>query len=103
MSAAGRRGVQSRTVWIGAPNTDEPSPRADYNRVMPDADDARDAFDARFRQPPERDSLALSAQYLRDVARVEALPENRDGADKTWVLRFAAEMARLQRNVVRTR
>ena len=70
---------------------------------MPDADDAGDVLDARVRQPPERDPIALSAQYLRDVARVEALPENRDGADKTWVLRFAAEMARLQRNVVRTR
>ena len=70
---------------------------------MPDADDARDVLDARVRQPPERGPIALSAQYLRDVARVEALPENRNGADKTWVLRFAAEMGRLQRNVVRTR
>ena len=70
---------------------------------MPDADDARDVLDARVRQAPEPDPIALSARYLRDVARVEALPENRDGADKTWVLRFAAEMERLQRNVVRTR
>ena len=70
---------------------------------MPDADDARDVLDARVRQPPEPDPIALSARYLRDVARVEALPENRDGADKTWVLRLAEELARLQRNVVRTR
>ena len=70
---------------------------------MPDADDARAVLDARVRHPPERGPITLSAQYLRDVARVEALPENRDGADKTWVLRFAAEMARLHRNVVRTR
>ena len=70
---------------------------------MPDADDARDAFDVRVRRPPQPVPIALSAQYLRDVARVEALPENRDGADKTWVLRFAAEMVRLQRNVVRAR
>ena len=70
---------------------------------MPDADDARNVLDARVRQPPERDPIALSAQYLRDVARAEALPENRDGADKTWVLRLAEELARLQRNVVRRR
>ncbi len=70
---------------------------------MLDADDARDVLDARVRQPPERDPIVPSAQYLRDVARVEALPENRDGADKTWVLRLAEELARLQRNVVRTR
>ena len=54
-------------------------------------------------QPAERDPVTLPAQYLLDIARVEALPENRDGADKTWVLRFAAEMMRLQRNTVRTR
>jgi len=70
---------------------------------MPDADDARDVLDARVRQPPERDPIAPSAQYRRDVARVQALPENRDGADKTWVLRLAEELARLQRNVVRRR
>lgn len=70
---------------------------------MPGADDARETPDAVVRQPAEGNPVTLSAQYLRDVARVEALPENRDGADKTWVLRFAAEMERLQRNVVRTR
>lgn len=76
-----------------------------YNDPMPDAhgDEARDVLDALLRHPPERRPIVLSAQYLRDVARVEALPENRDGADKTWVLRLAAEMARLRRNVVRLR
>ena len=70
---------------------------------MPGTDNARDVLDARVRQPPERNPIALSARYLHDVARVEALPENRDGADKTWVLRLAEELARLQRNVVRRR
>ena len=70
---------------------------------MSDTDDARVTPDGLVRQSAERDPITLSAQYLRDIARVEALPENRDGADKTWVLRFAAEMERLQRNVVRTR
>jgi hypothetical protein len=27
----------------------------------------------------------LSPEYLRDVARCEALPENQDGSDKSWV------------------
>ena len=76
---------------------------------MPDAhpdahdDDAGDVLDALLRHPPEKRPTTLSARYLRDVARVEALPENRDGADKTWVLRLAAEMARLRRSVVRLR
>lgn len=75
-----------------------------YNDPMPDAhDDARDVLDALLRHPPERRPTTLSAEYLRDVARVEELPENRDGADKTWVLRLAEEMARLRRNVVRVR
>lgn len=70
---------------------------------MPDADDVRDMREAVGRHRPEHDPVTLSAQYLRDVARVEALPENRDGADKTWVLRLAAEMKRLQHNTVRAR
>ncbi len=30
---------------------------------------------------------ALSAEYLRAIARCEALPENQNGCDKTWVER----------------
>ena len=70
---------------------------------MADADDAGDALDALIRHPPASGPATLSARYLRDVARVEQLPENRDGADKTWVLRLAEEMARLRRSVVRPR
>lgn len=72
---------------------------------MPDAhdDDAGDILDALLRHPPERRPITLSAEYLRDIAQVEELAENRDGADKTWVLRLAEEMARLRRNVVRVR
>ena len=70
---------------------------------MADADDAGDALDALIRHPPARGPATLSARYLRDVAHVEQLPENRDGADKTWVLRLAEEMARLRRSVARPR
>ena len=31
--------------------------------------------------------VVLSEAYLRAVRQVEALPENQDGADKTWVER----------------
>ena len=52
---------------------------------------------------PQCDGITLSAQYLRDIASVEVLPENRDGADKTWVLTLAEELMRLHRNVARMR
>ena len=77
--------------------------RRGYDDPMADADDAGDVLDALVRHPPASGPATLSARYLRDVARVEQLPENRDGADKTWVLRLAEEMARLRRSVVRPR
>lgn len=77
--------------------------RTGYNCAMQDADDDGGVLDVLVRQPPERAPNPLSAQYLRAVARVEALPENRDGADKTWVLKLAEELARLQRCIVRAR
>ena len=33
----------------------------------------------------------LGAEYLRAVKQVESLPENQDGADKTWVERVVRE------------
>jgi hypothetical protein len=43
----------------------------------------------------------LSAEYLRAIARCEALPENQDGCDKTWVERsrrwFREHYARAKR------
>ena len=59
------------------------SPSPDSAREILDALD-RDARDAGF---------TPSAGYLRAVERVEALPANRTGADKSWVLRqFRAAM-----------
>jgi hypothetical protein len=34
-----------------------------------------------------RDPIILDPRYLRAVEKLEALPENRSGADKTWVER----------------
>jgi hypothetical protein len=36
-------------------------------------------------EPIPTGPVALSPEYLRAVAAVEALPENRSGADKSWV------------------
>ena len=98
----GRRGVIPRH-GSDASNIRRSDRHSVYNDPMSDADHVRGVLDALARQPAERKPFVLSVQYLRDVARVEALPENRDGADKTWVLKLTEEMVRLQRNAVRTR
>jgi hypothetical protein len=41
--------------------------------------------------PLETRPVVLSEDYLRAVEQVEALPENQDGADKTWVERAQRE------------
>jgi hypothetical protein len=45
--------------------------------------------------------VVLGADYLRAVEQVESLPENQDGADKTWVERVVRrsrdEFARARR------
>ncbi len=58
-------------------------------------DSAREILDALVRDAPAADAgfRPLSAAYLRAVDRVERLPANRTGADKSWVLRqFGAAM-----------
>lgn len=36
----------------------------------------------------------LAPDYLRRIARIEAMPENASGADKTWVHRAHADAVR---------
>ena len=56
-------------------------------------DSAREILDALVRDAPDAGFTLLSAGYLRAVERVEELPGNRSGADKSWVLRqFRAAM-----------
>jgi hypothetical protein len=44
---------------------------------------------------PARDGrVQLDPAYLRAVKKLEALPENRSGADKTWVERAMQEWRR---------
>jgi len=55
-------------------------------------DSAREILDALARDAQDA-GFTPSAGYLRAVERVEKLPANRAGADKSWVLRqFAAAM-----------
>ena len=56
-------------------------------------DSAREILDALVRDTPDAGFRPLSSGYLRAVDRVERLPCNRTGADKSWVLRqFGAAM-----------
>ena len=48
-----------------------------------------------------RAPVRLSAGYLLAVDRVEALPENRMQADKTWVLRLLTAARRLTASATR--
>ena len=41
--------------------------------------------------PLETRPVVLSAEYLRAVEQVEALPEDQTGADKTWVERVVRQ------------
>ena len=55
---------------------------------MVDADErALKILDAIARERREVGPVTLSREYLDDVARVEALPQNQPGADKSWVYR----------------
>ena len=50
------------------------------------------------RPPPP---YVLDEEYLRLVARAEALPGNQDGADKSWVERIVADSLVFWRSVRR--
>lgn len=45
--------------------------------------------------------VPLASDYLRRIARVEAMPENASGADKTWVHKAHADAVRHLRSAKR--
>jgi len=47
--------------------------------------------------------IRLSAAYLRAIAKLEALPQNQSGADKSWVERAIRSWREVCRNAVRLR
>ena len=52
-------------------------------------------------QVASRPAARLTAGYLLAVDRVESLPENGMGADKTWVLRLLTAARRLTASATR--
>jgi hypothetical protein len=55
------------------------------------------------RAPREVGPVTLSREYLDAVSRVETLPENRSGADKSWVGRSVENSRRMYARAVRKR
>ena len=52
---------------------------------------------------PEESDVPLAEAYLTAVARVEALPRNQSGEDKTWVEKAIGNWDRHYRQAVRVR
>jgi hypothetical protein len=57
-----------------------------------------DAFQA---LPKEIGPVTLSQEYLDHIAKVEALPENQQGVDKSWVHRAQASFRRHYQRALR--
>lgn len=70
---------------------------------MAPRDHARAILEAVASQPLPMGSVPLTDEYLRAVHRVERLPGNRNGTDKTWVLRLVEEATRMRRTATRLR
>ena len=69
----------------------------------PSPDSARRILDALARDAQAAGSVPLSTGYLRAVERVERLPANRTGADKSWVLRQFRTAMRVRAGAKRLR
>ena len=52
---------------------------------------------------PEEPDVPLAEAYLKAVLRVESLPRNQSGEDKTWVERAIGDWDRHYRLAVRVR
>ena len=70
---------------------------------MNDLEETRAILDAHVRQPGETGAFALSDEYMRAIARIEARFENRTGSDKTWVIRLVDEIMRARQTATRSR
>ena len=66
-----------------------------------DADErALKILDEFARAPRETGPVTLSPEYLDHIARVESLPENQSGADKSWVDRTIRNSRRMYASAV---
>jgi hypothetical protein len=66
--------------------------------VDPETKKALDAIDRVCETPTPTGPVELDAEYLRNIARVEAAPSNRAGTDKSWVERSWIEWREMYRN-----
>ena len=58
---------------------------------------------ARSEQARRRRVIRLGRAYLRAIEKLEALPQNQSGADKSWVERAMRSWDELCRKAVRVR
>ena len=58
---------------------------------MSPEDDAIRRIEQIARQARESGAVSLSPDYVRAVERIESLPQNQPGADKSWVPKSQAE------------
>jgi hypothetical protein len=59
--------------------------------VDPEVKRALEAIDRVCETPTPTGPVELDAEYLSAIERVEALPENQSGADKSWVRKILEE------------
>jgi hypothetical protein len=57
----------------------------------PDVKRALEAIDRVCETPTETGPVELDPEYLRAIERVESLPEDQSGTDKSWVGRILEE------------
>ena len=73
---------------------------ARWTMKMPRRSAGKETFPAAPEDAPQGE-VRLSRDYLRLVARLEAMPENASGADKTWVHKAHADAVRHLRSAKR--
>lgn len=66
--------------------------------VDPETKKALDAIDRVCETPTPTGPVELDAEYLRNIARIEAAPSNQTGTDKSWVERSWIEWREMYRN-----
>jgi hypothetical protein len=89
----GRIARQDRGAWSAS------AIREPAEGTLLDMDDATrkalEAIDAAVAAKPPEGPIVLSEEYLRLVRRVEEIPENKPGTDKTWTERVVDEWKHL--------
>jgi hypothetical protein len=105
-SGAGELGEELPVVPGSA---EQPKPNAESRKPnavkcpMSDMDDVIRMLDTCARMPRESGPVRLTAEYLRDIQRVEDMAHNRPGADRSELFRRLAEAQVSHARAVRIR